>query len=346
MIENLLKEKKPETDILAEERRRRGGWVFWPGVFLSGRRGVVLLVLFLVGGLGWMVQDGWRPSLPSGGEAAAAQAGPIEVGRQLRGVEYAFAEQFGSPLFMGEGGAPVIRVGGTGAMREVTPVEVEYDSVALFRDAGYGDVVWGPGPRGWGLWWKDDSQSRSVRTRLVFTRSDWAVKQRGELSFAASQVSYGLNLVGQMDLELWREGLGLELLGVVKRLNSRYPAATYGHWGLVPHSWGCSLRMESDLTQGISRGCPDPEYYQALDSVWVQLGVVVDLMEKMGWLAYRMDGLGAAELYQGSYRLGQTHLLIDLLDEVEGLSVSLESLFYLSVDRGLSIDVSLFREPL
>ena len=72
-----------------------------------------------------------------------------EAGRALEGEEVGLAMRYGRPMHLGEGGLPVVEFQ-DGVVRELTPVEVEYRSLAPFEDAGYGGIVWGPGPRGGG----------------------------------------------------------------------------------------------------------------------------------------------------------------------------------------------------
>ena len=58
--------EEESPDILAEERARpRRMW--WPGNWLRGRGGIVILVLFFAGGLAYLVWE--RAELPDGGPA-------------------------------------------------------------------------------------------------------------------------------------------------------------------------------------------------------------------------------------------------------------------------------------
>ncbi len=352
MIERLWAQPKlpAKADILAEERerrQRRGRWQFlWPGSWLYGKVGVVVLGVFIVGGLAWAGYQGVGGGLAQGAEPSVEVVIHPEAGRGLTAVEYAAAERFGVPLELGEGGLPLIRVKATGEVREVTPVELEYHSSRPFLESEVLGVVWNPGPRGWGMWWRDNSEMEAVRTQALFPRLAWAEKQERELAYAAWMVSEALRLVSLMDLEVWRPGLGPVVLELTSRLRSRYPQADYGEWGLVPLSWQCDPGLESDLHQGITQGCPGPEYLTALESAWTRVGVVVAMLEGIGRLAERMDNVGAAELYQSDYLLGQTYLMVDVLQEVEALGSSLERLLELSVSVELPVNVHLFREPL
>ena len=268
-----------------------------------------------------------------------------ESGRPLTAIEYALAEQYGRPVFLGDGGLPLIRVYATDEVRELTPVEAEFDSSRRFVYAGYGGVVWTPGPRGWGMWWRDDSEKRALRTLVVFSREDWRERQEDELSLAVSEVSDGIRMAVSMDLKFWRPGVGVPLFRIVHGIKSRYPPVTYDEWGAVPVIWGCDHGIEVAFHQGVTQGCPHPEYVGSLGSTWVQLGVVVGTLEKMARLAIRMDSLGAEELYLSEYLPSQAYFMADLLREMDGLAAALERLQYVSLNEDLVINVRMFEEP-
>ena len=338
-----------DPDILSEERERRRGRsnlrFVWPGNWFRGRVGVCALILFVVGGIGLAMFQG----IGIGGASPPSNVEPEfvhpESGRVLTAMEYALAEQYGRPVSLGDGGLPLIRVYATDEVRELTPVEAEFDSSRRFVYAGYGGVVWTPGPRGWGMWWKDDSEERALRTSVVFSREDWRERQESELSLAVSGVSQGIRMATSMDLALWKPGIGIPLFRLVHGIKSRYPPVAYNEWGAVPGLWGCDYGIEVASNQGVTQGCPHPEYVGSLGSAWVQLGVVVGMLEKMGRLAIRMDSIGAEELYLSEYLPAQTYFTADLIQEVEGLAVALERLQYVSLDEELMIYVRLFEEP-
>ena len=337
---------QPPPDILVEERERRSSrfWLLWPGRWFTGGFGVAVLVVFVVGGMGWVGYQGLGKSLIHGSRAAFVVEAHPESGRVLTVSEYAVAEQFGLPVALGDGGLPLIRVYATGEVRELTPVEAEFDSVRPIVEAGYRRVVWTPGPRGWGMWWKDNSEELSLRTQVVFPRHRWRERQEDELELGARVVTNGLREVSEMDVTLWKPGMGPALLDLVQRFKARYPPVEYGEWGSVPGMWGCDPGIEVALTQGVTQGCPSLEYMGSLSSTWYELGLVVDRLEKIGRLGSQMDRLEAEELYQSQYRMGQTYFVLDLLREGDGLAGALKRLFYVSLNEDLVIDVKLFRE--
>ena len=335
-------------DILSEERERRRRSpvrLVWPGNWFRGRAGVCALVIFVLAGIGVAFYQGLGIGGPSRVSSVEQDVVHPESGRPLTAMEYALAEQYGRPVLLGDGGLPLIRVYATDEVRELTPVEAEFDSSRRVVYAGYGGVVWTPGPRGWGMWWKDDSEERALRTSVVFAREDWRERQEDELFLAVSGVSQGIRMAVDMDLELWRVGTGVPLFRLVHGIKSLYPPVAYNEWGAVPGIWGCDYGIEVASSQGVTQGCPHPEYVGSLGSAWVQLGVVVGTLEKMARLAIRMDSIGAEELYLSEYLPSQTYFLADLLREVEGLAAALERLRYVSLDEELVIDVRLFEEP-
>ncbi len=333
-------------DLFADERveaeRPRGlrKLFFWNR--LSGRVGMVALAAFVFGGLGWAVFQGVGRG-PEGMEVGFLAV--PEAGRELNGVEYALAEQYGEPLYLGPGGLPVIRVGGTGDVREMTPVEARFNSSRLFEPAGYGRVLWGPGPRGWGLWWNDHFEGSEIRPDVGFGRNDWAGKQEDELLYVTGLVSRGVQLVAGFNFDLWEKGRGRVLLEVVGGMSEPYTVVSDGGWAAVPLQWVCSGEIDAGLNLGVSPGCVSAEYVSALVAVWEQVGRVEMFLGRTARLAVHMDGLAADELYQGEFLLGQVYLGLDLKEEVDRLAGLLDELYLVSRDEGLVIDVKLFREP-
>lgn len=65
---------------------------------------------------------------------------------------------------------PVIEHSLTGAVREVTPVELEFPANRPYLPAGSTGVVWNPGPRGLGLWRRHDPVRDLRLNRLLLER--------------------------------------------------------------------------------------------------------------------------------------------------------------------------------
>ena len=340
-------------DILSEERERVGPkrW-WWPGNWLSGRIGLGFLVVFIVLGLGWIVIGGGSGrdgKLPNSEYFPAEYTDP-EAGRPLTGSEYALAEPFGEPIRLGERGFPLVKHRLTGVVREVTPVEVEY-SVEMagldrpYLETGVNGVVWTTGPRGWGMWWQEDSAVSAIGPLVSFPRERWRSKQEGELALALAGVTEALRRVGAADFTVWRSGVSQGFYAATGELRSVHPVVSdHGFWWAVPHQWSCDLELERALNAGITQGCPPAEYHVALEEAWSRLGVVVDLVHGMGRLGLFMDSMRASDLYDSGLMADQAYAAADLLDEVRRLEVALEVLRYVSVQQELIINVGLFRE--
>ena len=237
----------------------------------------------------------------------------------------------------------------TGVVREVTPVEIEYavDNAGLDRpylETGVNGVVWTTGPRGWGMWWKQDSALEALGPVVSFPRERWRSKQEDELELALSSVTEALQQVGAVDFTVWRSGLSQGFYATTRDLRSVHPVvADHGFWWAVPHQWSCDLELERAVNADITQGCPPGEYHVALDEAWTRVGVVVDLVHGMGKLGLIMDSMRTGDLYDSGLVADQAYAAADLLDEVRRLEVALEVLRYVSARQGLIIDVGLFR---
>ena len=199
------------ADILSEERarrlrQRRGVRAFLMGSWAPGRVGLlVLLVLLvtLVSGIAWLGFQRWGPW----GEAVSASDAPwaraSESARDLTVSEYSLASRYGVPLHLGQGGNPVVLVESTGEVRELTSLELEWDSAFLETASPRGRVIEVPGPRGWGMRWRDMSEAHSLRPAGSFDRFSWAARQEAELSRVVRGVTLGMEIIASVNLSLW-----------------------------------------------------------------------------------------------------------------------------------------------
>ena len=328
-------------DILQDDRERRSRSRFrylHPGTFLSGRFGAVVLAVFLAGGLGWFLYENFS-GVFSPRPAPAPQPAPAhpEAGRVLSPVEHTLASVFGAPLFLGDRGLPVIRVPATGEVREMTPVEVEYDEPFRFVASGYRDAIWGPGPRGWGIFWEDDSELRSLAPVARFTRESWRERQQDELHLVLEHVEVGMELISLGDPSRWRPGLGRALFELSEDVRGRYPPVEYGHWGSVPGLWVCDLEAEQALTQGLTLGCPDVEYLERLIDVWVSLGVVVDQLGVIGLVMARLEGMDSMEQSSSGVGYALAYQVQDLERMLDRVQVSVDALWQQSAEDELPL---------
>ena len=333
-------------DILESERerrgrRRRGLRALLPGYWLTGRFGVAVLCLFIAGGVGWI---GFQKFVSSDRLEAApvsrADRHP-ESGRDLTVSEYSMAVRFGEPLRLGSGGLPVVRVLGTGEERELTPLEMETDAAYSLRASPRGTVIEVPGPRGWGMWWLDRSEQNLLRPRLSFDRLSWVEKQEDELVRLTRGVRWGVWIVSQLDLKVWKRGAGEPMLGLLAEIRRTYPPAQRGHWSAVPGLWACDLQLEMDLHQGLTPGCPGDEYKDVLGEAWARGGMVVDRLERIARMVERMDQSGAADLYRSTMQSSLAYEIMDLSDDIDDFDSSLAELRRVSHDWNLYIHADL-----
>ena len=96
---------EPERDILAEDRLSKSRRRWWLGNWLTGRVGVVVLVVFIVGGLGWVVMAGSGLGSDRSRESFdVVRVKDPEAGRLLTLGEQSLASSYGVPLHLGDGG--------------------------------------------------------------------------------------------------------------------------------------------------------------------------------------------------------------------------------------------------
>ena len=333
------------ADILEEERerrlrRRRGLRRFTPGAWLTGRAGVFLLLAFLVGGVGWFGFSQWEDSsrLPPGPGSRITTPLP-ERGRDLTSREYSLASRYGRPLYLSLGGAPVVRVEGTGQVRELTPFELEFDSAFTQTGSSRGRVIGVTGPRGWGMWWRDMSEVGSLRPMVSFDRFSWAERQERELARMVRGVSLGVRVISEIDLELWDPGLGGPFVDLMSQVREPYPPARHGLWSAVPGLWVCDSSLERELHQGLTPGCPGEEYMGALRGAWSDAGLAVDRMEGIARLMERIDGMSSEEIFQSDIRSNLSYEIMDLDRNLRVLDDSLFRLRRVSRDWDLSLVV-------
>ncbi len=339
--------KVPPNDILAEERKRRlrvrsRFRYLWPGNWLVGRNRVLVLCAFLVVGLGWM---GFEYVGASGGARVPVSSVPSvsaapEWVRDLTASEYALSSRYGSPLYLGAEGIPVIELD-AGVVRELTPFEMDLDSPVSRISSRHGGVIQVSGPRGWGMWWLDDSEMASLRPLVSLDRLSWRSRQERELSRVVRGIVLGMFLMNGFDLEIWESGLGDPLLELASRIKEPYPSASWGNWGAVPGLWVCDPALESDLHQGVTPGCPGVEYDDALQNAWLGVGAMVDRLEGIGRYMRYMDGMSSADLHESNALATLSYEILDLARDTRVFEDSLARLRRVSREWDIHISVDL-----
>ena len=294
----------------------------------------------MFGGIG----VGWGSGDAGGVIGAVAGDVHAEYGRDLTAGEYALAEGYGTPLYLGKGGLPVVRFEELGIARELTSTEADWVGWGEYEWTGEGRSVWAPGPKGRGIWWEVDEEAESLAEVVRYPREKWRERQRLELSRAVSELSVLVRYVSGLDFEIWRVGSGEALLKVVRSVMGRFPPVEYGHWEGVPSLWACDTGLESDFTLGVTSGCPGPKYQELLSQAWGGVGGVIDVVERMGETGVVMDGMSAEALSESGLLARQGYYLIDLWRAVDLAGGRLEALSEESVARDLPIIVEVFGE--
>ena len=303
--------------------------------------GLLVLLVTLVSGIAWLGFQRWGPW----GEAVSASDAPwaraSEPARDLTVSEYSLASRYGVPLHLGQGGNPVVLVESTGEVRELTSLELEWDSAFLETASPRGRVIEVPGPRGWGMRWRDMSEAHSLRPAGSFDRFSWAARQEAELSRVVRGVALGMEIIASVNLSLWDPGLGQPFLDLMVEVRRPYAAARYGHWGAVPASWFCDVGLERDLHQGISPGCPGEEYMEALRESWTSAGLVLERMEGIARIVRRVDEMSSEEIHLSNIRAGFAYEVMDLKRNLDDLDGALGRLRRVSWEWDLVISVDL-----
>ena len=369
LLERDRMEEVPSADLLAEEREMASQSRWWrpwwlragfSGEVFTGQKGTVMAVVLLagVGGLlVWMMATGGGRS-GLGGDLSAWDGNgeyslPGDAGRVLRAAEVEVALAFGEPVELGVGGLPVVVHAATGVERELTVMEVDF-----FHDhgtqslggveLGTNQVVWNPGPQGWGMWWRETAVEEVARPELGFTREGWRIKQEEEMEWLFRRLESAFLVLNRLEDPLVRErGLGAELGLVLDSIVDRYPIVRERRgvvaWAGIPLSWVCLEELEFGSTGGISQGCPSVEYQQAVSEVWGSAGALfVDLSGTARLLSY-MDGLSTHDYFR-SGKVPELYLgLIDTI-EVEGVNLgfAVRALRILSGYEGMYFSVELF----
>ena len=334
--------KDPSQDILVEERVRRRGSLFRflrPWSFLNRLGAGVLLFGFVISGV-VVVYSGSSSDLAPGGERIGIRGGPALA--PLTPSEMQRASDYGEPLYRGGGGLPVVRLSGTDTLRELTPLEWEFDSPVPFEPAGYGRVMWGPGPRGWGLWWDYGTRRRVIPPERGFDAESWRERQELELRWLADAVTVGLLSLDAFDAATWQAGPGDFLLELTGLIRERYDVPQGRAWTAVPVRWACLLELESALHQGLTQGCPSPAVMPLVLTSWYDLGVVVEHLEGLGRLAVVIDKMSPRQRANSEAEAEFWWYIEELPPLVAKSVASLDDLMFQSLELGMPMRATLF----
>lgn len=369
LLEKDRSESVPASDLLAEERELAAGSRWWrpwwlragfSGEWLAGQRGTVLALAAMAALGGWLVwmmaTGGGRTGLGgdvSGWDGDVDYSVSREAGRVLRAGEVELGLAYGEPLRLGGGGLPVVVHHGTGDERELTPMEVEFyqehgSEGFAGVPLGVNQVLWNPGPQGWGMWWRESDVEAVTRPQLGFTRNGWLDKQESELQWLLWRFEEAALVLDRLEDPLVRQrGLGAELAVVLDRVVDRYPVVAERRgvmaWAGIPTRWVCLEELEFAATQGITQGCPSTSYVGALSEVWGSAGALFEDLSETARLLNYLDGLSTNDYFE-SGKVPDLYLgLLDTVQvEVVNLGYAVRGLRFLSGYEGLYFSVDVF----
>ena len=338
-----------ERDILAQDRASRSRFrMFHP---FAGRRGglIILALCTLLGGFLYLYprltgEVGFSP--PTGGYASPFPVSPQSADVPVSPAVMAQAHMFGEVVGSSSNGMPLIEDPLTGDVRELTPVEADFPAHLPYASTGNRNVLWTPGPRGWGVWWQDQETEARLNARNTLDRGGWRVKQEQELSAAVAAVRVMLQRSMAFDFEVWAQGVAPDLVYGTDVISQRYdvvPGKRY--WSAVPARWVCSSFVEQSLNLGVSQGCPSVELEQALAAVWYDFGEIHGYLARLGRYGVRVDAMPTGQVYESAALLDLAHIFEDMRRAVLAFQESLDDLATLSWNEELPISVELFQLP-
>ena len=253
-----------------------------------------------VGVVAWAWTNQERPVQPVSGVSEAQvlaeprMDGSYIVGGELNSVEKLIASRFGRPLYIGDGGLPVIVVYQTGEIREMTDFEANFPSArplsvdygdppdlepAMRRyqapDRDYDGVYFHPGPEGNGVWWLDPARDRPASHSYAVDRLGWQAMQLEMLSEALPAVEKILLSYQDVELSEWDQDWVVNVQEEAERLTERFVGGHHDEWAMVPSRYSCDVALELERTSGVTRGCPSPLLEEALGYMWARYGKLV-----------------------------------------------------------------------
>ena len=340
----------PQPDILAEERARRSGKGWRLGRFY-GKLVMFGVAGFMVAAVSFLVYQGSTGE----GRMVATRFSPVEVdnhpemGRDLIVVERVRVAHIGKPLYLGPSGLPVVEHHVTGEVREVTPVEIDYweksgGADVPYLESGTAGLLWNPGPSGWGMWWRDDSEAREILPDLYYEREGWLDRQVYELERVAYLLSVGMRVIDLFDYELWNKEPSSVLAIISQDLQNTHPVVSeHGIWAAVPGQWVCDEQLEMTYNLYATQGCPPGPYMTALMETWIRVGVLADQMEEIAQLGLMTDGMRLQEIENTTVIRDMVYLVMELIQDADILIDTFDSLRRVTHDYELPISVYLFR---
>ena len=288
------------TDILADEtgprRRRRPLWRSLTFQMFVSRRVVPVWLIIVLAVFGFVVAQivQMKAAEDQAVPDARRESGSYVVGQRLEAAEKQQARGFGEPLYLGESGRPVIEVRGTGAIREMTELEVSLLDTGAEPVEWRAGVLMTAGPRGFGVWWRDQGSSELGRVGGGLDRITWYREETLLLQAALDDLAGLMILMDETDVEAWDRKWGLEVERSAWDMHQYYAGGSPRFWRFAPDRWSCDDQLGQRLYQGVVKECPGLEHQTSLRLLWGQVGLVVESIRMLGRVAQlpESDGFG------------------------------------------------------
>ena len=199
--------------------------------------------------------------------------GPLESERYAR---------FGEPLHFGPSGVPLVEDRRSGDVRELTELELEFphdrDYLTVPDAPG---VVYAPGQTGYGVRWREPLKFREVPESRPVDRVTWFKEQERLLSQALRDVNLVVAQVALAPPASWDRRWAEGLRDSVDAINGKYANGDSDQWMTVGYGVRCNRQLDFDYRQGLTEGCPSAAYRDAVATVWLHLGQVVEATRRL-----------------------------------------------------------------
>ena len=255
-----------------------------PGLLL-----VLMLALVVIGGL-----LGARAALQNR-EAELARGKPVSSepvsydglvserwGTKLSPMLEQRYARYGVPLHVGPRGVPLLQNPETGAVRELTELEMDFPHDAESLPVpGVSGVVYAPGGTGHGVRWREPAKLQDLPKLRSVDRMTWFQEQDLLLRDAIRDVKMAMAQVAHAPASSWDRHWAEGLQATAQAINKKYAGGDPEQWKFAGYVIRCDPQLDRDYRAGLTQGCPSPEYRDAVAQVWVHLGELVEIMRRL-----------------------------------------------------------------
>ena len=290
--------------------RRRLRLPWWLSHFLDwlspGAVVAALAALVIVGGLmgarhvAQSERDSSLPAQPEG-HAAVSYEGEISPrwGQGFGSLEELRYSRFGRPLHYGPKGVPLVEDARSGDVRELTEMEMEFPHDVDYLSAPDAPgVVYAPGATGHGVRWREPLKYRDIPESRAVDRVTWFKEQEHLLNQALRDVNLVVAQVALAPPESWDRRWAEGVQDSVDAINGKYAAGDPDQWVIAGYRVRCNRQIDLEYRQGLTEGCPSPGYRDAVATVWLRLGEVVESTRRLAEAELLESNRGFQRFYE------------------------------------------------